>query len=128
VGHKRVERHLDRVAGLRSFAVGIAVLRYRLYEIDRLISRTLVYASLTVVLGLGYAGVVLVPGQLFGAVAGNPPSWAVAGATLPWPRCSSPPGVASKRSSTGASTGAATTWARRSRQSPSGLAQVAMRR
>src|SRR6266700_2147103 len=37
-------------------AVGIAVLRYRLYEIDRLISRTLVYASLTVVLGLGYAG------------------------------------------------------------------------
>jgi hypothetical protein len=63
-------------------AVGIAVLRYRLYEIDRLISRTLVYASLTVVLGLGYAGVVLVPGQLFGAVTGNPLSWAVAGATL----------------------------------------------
>jgi hypothetical protein len=63
-------------------AVGIAVLRYRLYETDRLISRTLVYASLTVVLGLGYAGVVLVPGQLFGAVTGNPPSWAVAGATL----------------------------------------------
>jgi hypothetical protein len=63
-------------------AVGIAVLRYRLYEIDRLISRTLVYATLTVVLGLGYAGVVLVLGQLFGGVTRNPPSWAVAGATL----------------------------------------------
>jgi hypothetical protein len=63
-------------------AVGIAVLRYRLFEIDRLISRTLVYAALTVVLGLGYAGVVLVLGQLFGGVTGNPPSWAVAGATL----------------------------------------------
>jgi hypothetical protein len=63
-------------------AVGIAVLRYRLYEIDRLISRTLVYAALTVILGAGYAGVVLVLGQLFGGVTGNPPSWAVAGATL----------------------------------------------
>jgi hypothetical protein len=63
-------------------AVGIAILRYRLYDIDRLISRTLVYAALTVVLGLGYAGAVLVLGQLFGGVTGNPPSWAVAGATL----------------------------------------------
>jgi hypothetical protein len=33
-------------------------------------------------LGLGYAGVVLILGQLFGGVTGNPPSWAVAGATL----------------------------------------------
>jgi hypothetical protein len=63
-------------------AVGIAILRYRLYDIDRLISRTLVYVLLTVVLGLGYAGVVLGLGQLFGGVTGNPPSWAIAGATL----------------------------------------------
>jgi MFS family permease len=63
-------------------AVGIAILRYRLYDIDRLISRTLVYALLTVVLGLGYAGVVLVLGQLFGGISTEPPSWAVAGATL----------------------------------------------
>jgi MFS family permease len=63
-------------------AVGIAILRYRLYDIDRLISRTLVYLLLTVVLGLGYAGVVLGLGQLFGGVTGNPPSWAIAGATL----------------------------------------------
>jgi hypothetical protein len=63
-------------------AVGMAILRYRLYDIDRVINRTLVYGLLTAVLGLGYAGVVLVLGQVFGGVGGNPPSWAVAGATL----------------------------------------------
>jgi hypothetical protein len=31
---------------------------------------------------MGYAGAVLVLGQVFGGVGGNPPSWAVAGATL----------------------------------------------
>ena len=63
-------------------AVGVAILRYRLYDIDRLISRALVYASLTVILGLGYGGLVLVLGQLFGRVGERTPSWAVAGATL----------------------------------------------
>jgi len=63
-------------------AAGIAILRYRLYDIDRLINRTLVYGLLTAVLGGGYAGAVLVLGQLFGGVTGDPPSWAVAGATL----------------------------------------------
>jgi hypothetical protein len=63
-------------------AVGLAILRYRLYDIDRVINRTLVYGLLTAVLGLGYAGVVLVLGQVFGGVGRNPPSWAVAGATL----------------------------------------------
>jgi hypothetical protein len=63
-------------------AAGIAILRYRLYEIDRIINRTVVYGVLTVILGLGYAGVVLVLGQLFGGVTKDPPSWAVAGATL----------------------------------------------
>jgi len=63
-------------------AIGIAILRYRLYDIDRLINRTLVYGLLTAVLGGGYAGAVLVLGQLFGGVTGDPPSWAVAGATL----------------------------------------------
>jgi len=58
------------------------VLRYRLYDIDRLINRTLVYALLTALLGLVYAGVVLVLGQLFGGVGKDPPSWVVAGATL----------------------------------------------
>jgi hypothetical protein len=52
-------------------SVGIAVLRYRLYEIDRLISRTLVYASLTVVLGGAYAGLVLAGQWVFSSFAGG---------------------------------------------------------
>jgi hypothetical protein len=63
-------------------AIGVAVLRYRLYDIDRLINRTLVYGLLTALLAGVYAGVVLVLGQVFGGVGGDPPSWAVAGATL----------------------------------------------
>jgi hypothetical protein len=63
-------------------AAGIAVLRYRLYDIDRLINRTLVYGLLTAILGLGYTATVLVLGELFGGIGGEPPSWAVAGVTL----------------------------------------------
>jgi hypothetical protein len=63
-------------------SVGVAILRYRLYEIDRLINRTLVYGLLTVLLGGIYAGLVLILGQLFGGLSAEPPSWAVAGATL----------------------------------------------
>jgi hypothetical protein len=63
-------------------AIGIALLRYRLYDIDRLINRTLVYGLLTVVLGCGYGTVVLVLGQRFGGITSDPPSWVIAGATL----------------------------------------------
>jgi hypothetical protein len=63
-------------------AVGIAVVRYRLYEIDRLINRTLVYGLLTALLAGLYAIVVLVLGQVFGGIGGEPPSWVVACATL----------------------------------------------
>jgi hypothetical protein len=63
-------------------AAGIAILRYRLYDIDRLINRTLVYGWLTAILALGYAAAVLILGQVFGGVGKDPPSWAVAGATL----------------------------------------------
>jgi hypothetical protein len=63
-------------------AVGIAILRYRLYDIDRLINRTLVYGLLTALLAGIYAATVLILGQLFGGIASQPPSWAVAGATL----------------------------------------------
>jgi hypothetical protein len=72
-------------AGLIAFlpvAAGVAILRYRLYEIDRLINRTLVYGLLTALLAGVYGGVVLILGQGFGGVGGDPPSWAVAGATL----------------------------------------------
>jgi hypothetical protein len=64
------------------FAVGAAILRYRLYDIDRLINRTLVYGLLTMLLGGLYAAMVLTLGQLAGRVGADPPSWAVAGATL----------------------------------------------
>ena len=89
-------------------AVAVAILRHRLYDIDRLINRTLVYGLLTAVLGLAYAGAVLVLGELFGGVAGNPPSWQWP--APPWPRrrCSSRPVAASSRSWIGTSTGAST--------------------
>jgi hypothetical protein len=45
-------------------AVAVAVLRYRLWDLDRLVSRTLAYGLLTVLLGLGYAAVVLGLGRL----------------------------------------------------------------
>jgi hypothetical protein len=63
-------------------AAGIAILRYRLYDIDRLINRTLVYGLVTAILGGLYAAIVLVLGQVFGGIGDSPPSWAVAGATL----------------------------------------------
>jgi hypothetical protein len=63
-------------------AAGIAILRYRLYDIDRLINRTLVYGLLTALLAGVYVGAVLVLGQVFGGVGKDPPSWIVAGATL----------------------------------------------
>jgi hypothetical protein len=47
-------------------AVGAAILRYRLYDLDRIISRTLAYGLLTLLLGGGYAAVVLGLSQLLG--------------------------------------------------------------
>ena len=62
--------------------LGIGIFRYRLWDIDRLVNRTLVYGLLTATLGAVYAGLVLVLGQLFGGIGTDTPSWAVAGATL----------------------------------------------
>ena len=49
------------IAGLSAIpvAVGIAVLKYRLYDIDRIINRTLVYGALTALLALGYFGSIM---------------------------------------------------------------------
>ena len=49
---------------LLPLATGAAILRYRLYDLDRIISRTLAWTLLTVLLGLGYAAVVLLLGRL----------------------------------------------------------------
>jgi hypothetical protein len=59
-------------------AVAVAVLRYRLYDLDRIVSRTLTYGLLTVLLGLGYAAVVLGLGRLLSRDS----SLVVAAATL----------------------------------------------
>jgi hypothetical protein len=45
-------------------AAGAAILRYRLYDLDQIISRTVGWTVLTVLLGLGYAAVVLLLGRL----------------------------------------------------------------
>jgi hypothetical protein len=63
---------------LLPLATGAAILRYRLYDLDRIISRTLAYGLLTVLLGLGYAAVVLGLGRLLGRDS----SLVVAAATL----------------------------------------------
>jgi hypothetical protein len=52
-------------------AVGFAVLRYRLYDIDLIINRTLVYGSLTVLLALLYFGSVTVTQALFQTLTGQ---------------------------------------------------------
>jgi hypothetical protein len=59
-------------------AIYAAIVRYRLYDLDRIISRTLAWGLLTVLLGGGYAAVVLGLGQLLGRDS----SLVVAGATL----------------------------------------------
>jgi MFS family permease len=62
-------------------AIGSAVLRHHLYDIDRLINRTLVYGLLTVLLALVYAGGVFVLGRLLNPVTGES-ALAVAASTL----------------------------------------------
>jgi hypothetical protein len=65
-------------AAVLCLAIAAAILRYRLYDLDRVVSRTIAYGLLTLSLGLSYAGVALGLGQLLGQDS----SLAVAGATL----------------------------------------------
>src|SRR5207253_1208180 len=50
-------------------AIAVAMLRYRLYDVDRLISRSLTYAAVTLVLAAAYAGLVLAGQALFSSFA-----------------------------------------------------------
>lgn len=63
-------------------AAGIAILRYRLYEIDILINRTLVYVSLTAALVLVYLGCVVLLQSVFRALTGQESQLAVVASTL----------------------------------------------
>jgi signal transduction histidine kinase len=59
-------------------AAGVAILRYRLYDIDLVISRTVAYTAVTLVLAATYAATALV----IGAAVGRRSTWVTAGATL----------------------------------------------
>ena len=64
------------------FAAGYAVLRYRLYDIDILINRTLVYSSLTAMLALVYFGGVAGLQRLLVPVTGQNSQLAIVATTL----------------------------------------------
>ena len=68
-------------AGLYA-AVGIAILRHRLYEIDIIINRTLVYLPLTATLALIYVGGVVGLQSIFRAISGQESTLAVVASTL----------------------------------------------
>jgi len=63
-------------------AVGIAILRYRLYGIDILINRTLVYGSLTAMLVVVYFGGIVVMQRFFVLLTGEKSTLAVVASTL----------------------------------------------
>jgi len=63
-------------------AAGIAILRYRLYDIDIIINRTLVYGILSLLLGLIYFGAIVLSQAVLRALAGGESSLAVVASTL----------------------------------------------
>jgi hypothetical protein len=63
-------------------SMGIAILRYRLYEIDLIINRTLVYGSITGLLALFYFGSVTLLQYLFSLLTGQGSTLAIVVSTL----------------------------------------------
>jgi len=77
-GHALV---LFGLAGM-PISMGIAILRYRLYEIDIIINRTLVYGSLTATLVVIYFGLIVLLQRLFVLLTGEQSTLAVVASTL----------------------------------------------
>jgi hypothetical protein len=74
---------LVAVGGLSGpIAIGVAILRYRLYEIDIVINRTLVYGSLTAMPVAVYFGGIVVLQRVFVALTGQRSTLAVVASTL----------------------------------------------
>jgi hypothetical protein len=63
-------------------AAGVAIMRYRLYEIDLLINRTLVYGILTAALILVYVGGIVLLQSIFRALTGQDSQLAIVASTL----------------------------------------------
>ncbi|MBA2712786.1 MAG: hypothetical protein H0U55_04420 [Rubrobacteraceae bacterium] len=63
-------------------SIGIAILRYRLFDIDVIINRTLVYGSLTVMLVALYFGGIVVLQRVFVVLTGQKSTLAVVASTL----------------------------------------------
>jgi hypothetical protein len=82
----RIDPRLGTIAAIVAtplipIAIGIAILRYRLFEIDRIISRTLSYAVVTITLAIVFVGAVLGLQAILAPVTGGKPV-AVAASTL----------------------------------------------
>ena len=81
---------VDQATRIALQAVALAVMLFGLFSVFIQVLPgpliiwipTLVYGLLTAMLAAVYAAVVLALGQLFGGIGTEPPSWAVAGATL----------------------------------------------
>jgi hypothetical protein len=85
--HSGVPKAIFALSGLLvlpsiPIATGIAILRYRLYDIDRIINRTLVYGSLTVTLVALYFGGIVLLQRFFIVLTGEKSTLAVVASTL----------------------------------------------